>query len=306
MPPRSFWKGDPMLKKRLYTFIVASHADAVVRRISIPYPILIAMGILAIIGVLTAGMGAYHYGKMALKVISYSSLLAENDAFRAENQNFRIQTAQLGEKLDYLETTSRRLIDITGMNREGGQGGYSRDPLSQSLTASTDPLRSFDTYNKNLSALEERYRGLGQHIFDEALVKSAKPDIWPVNGYVTGGWGRREDPFTGTRIDHHTGIDISASYGTKIISPADGIVIFAGYRAGYGNIVVLDHRFGLTTRYGHLSKINVQIGQRIARRDIIGYVGSSGRTTGPHLHFEVWHYNRAQNPLRYVSPPKNG
>src|SRR5262249_11511613 len=119
-------------------------------------------------------------------------------------------------------------------------------------------------------------------------------------GYVTGGMGRREDPFTGSSIEHHTGIDISAPYGSRVSAPADGTVVFAGMRAGYGNIVVIDHKFGVTTRYGHLWKISVEPSQHVARNEMVGYVGPTGRTTGPHLHFELWAHGRSVDPLRYI------
>ena len=288
-----------MLKKRLYTFIVASHADAKLWRFSLPYPVLLAIGVFALIGVFTAGVAAFHYGSMVLKVVDYSHLLAENDSFRSQNHDYRIRTAQMGEKIDFLETTARKLMVLSGMNSDknvGGIGGYSKDSFKEPLPASAGTPESIDRYTQNLSALEERYRNLDDVISQRALVESANPNIMPLRGYVTGGFGRRTDPFNGAVRDMHTGLDISAPYGTKVYSPADGTVIFAGGREGYGNLVVIDHKFGYTTRYGHLSKFNIQVGQRVSRHDVIGYVGTTGRTTGPHLHFEIWHYNRYLDP----------
>jgi murein DD-endopeptidase MepM/ murein hydrolase activator NlpD len=151
-----------------------------------------------------------------------------------------------------------------------------------------------------VDALESRYAALEQYFSEKSLVDAARPAFLPVKGYVTGGMGRRKDPFDPSATDFHTGVDISAPHGTRVIAPADGTVIFAGRRAGYGNIVVVDHKFGVTTRYGHLFKFNVQAGQRISRYDVIGYVGNTGRSTGPHLHFEMWVMNRAVNPLKYI------
>ncbi len=292
-----------MLKKRLYAFVVASEADARLWRISIPYPVLFAIGFLAIIGIFTTGIATYKYGKMALKVRDYNRLLTQNDDFRSENHNYRIQTAQLGEKIDYLETTSQKLMRVTGIN-DAGVGGYSRESISRPASASAGTIRSIDAYNKNLTGLEQKYQTIEDRLSDQSLVKANDPNMLPVNGYVAGGWGLREDPFTGAKTEHHYGIDISAPYGAKVVAPADATVIFAGSRVGYGNIVVLDHRFGKTTRYGHLSRISVQIGQRVSRGDVVGYVGSSGRTTGPHLHFEIWQYGKPLNPQKYLA--KNG
>jgi murein DD-endopeptidase MepM/ murein hydrolase activator NlpD len=298
-----------MLKKRLYTFIVApSHADAKLWRLSLPYPALMTIAVFAVIAIMAAGAATYHYGRMLVKVSDYNHLLAENDSFRSENHNYRIQTAQLGEKIDFLDTLSHKLMLYSGMNSAkgvGGVGGISQDSLVRGQI-SGDTLRSIDKYNKSLVSLEQRYLGLKDYISNKTLVESATPTLWPVRGYVTAAMGRREDPFNGGRTEAHTGVDISAPYGTRVEASGDGVIIFAGPREGYGNIVVVDHKFGVVTRYGHLSKINVQVGQRIFRRDTIGYVGTSGRATGPHLHFELWILNRPVNPLKYITPTENG
>ena len=299
-----------MLKKRLYTFIVApSHADAKLWRVSLPYYVLVAIALLAGVGIITAGAATYHYGRMLIKVSDYDHLLAENDSFRAENHNYRIQTAQLGEKIDFLDTLSHKLMVYSGMNSErgvGGVGGVSSDTFSHPVQASAGTLKSIDRYNGTLSSLEQRYFGLKEYLSNKTLLESATPTAWPVRGYVTGGMGRRQDPFNDERTESHMGVDISAPYGTRVEASGDGVVIFAGAREGYGNIVVIDHKFGVVTRYGHLSKINVQVGQRVFRYDTIGYVGSSGRATGPHLHFELWIMNRPVNPLRYIRQAQGG
>ncbi len=294
-----------MLKKRLYTFIVASHADAKLWRLSLHYPVLLATGVFAVIGVITAGVAAFHYGTMVFKVVDYNHLLAENDSFRSQNHDYRIRTAQLGEKIDFLETTARKLMVLSGMNSDksvGGIGGFSKESFEEPLPASAGTPESIDRYTKDATTLEVRYRKVEEYISQRVLVESTTPNIMPLRGYVTGGVGRRADPFNAAVTDMHTGMDISAPYGTKVYAPADGTIIYSGAREGYGNIVVIDHKFGFTTRYGHLSKFNVQIGQRVSRHDIIGYVGTSGRTTGPHLHFEIWQYNRFLDPRTKIHP----
>lgn len=289
-------------KRRFYTFIVASHADAKFWRIVLPYPVLVAASVFAIIGIMSIGVASYHYGRMLLTVRDYNHLLAENDSFRSENHNYRIQTAQLGEKIDFLETLAHKLSIVSGMNSErsiGGIGGFSSESFSQPLPPTAGTLKSIDHYNKSVSALEQEYRGMGEFLSGKALVASAVPDRMPVRGYVSGGMGLREDPFNGSLKEHHSGLDISAPYGSPVHAPADGVVIFSGTREGYGNIVVIDHKFGIVTRYGHLSKMNVEVGQRVSRSEVIGYVGTSGRTTGPHLHYEIWRYNSPRNPRNY-------
>ena len=128
---------------------------------------------------------------------------------------------------------------------------------------------------------------------------ASTPSTAPVRGVLTDGYGGRSDPFTGEK-GVHTAIDISSAHGQPIRSPADGIVVKAEWANGYGNVVYMSHGFGYSTRYGHLSTFNVKTGQKVKRGDVVGYVGSTGRSTGPHLHYEVRLNNRPVNPLAYI------
>jgi murein DD-endopeptidase MepM/ murein hydrolase activator NlpD len=293
-----------MRTKRLYAFLIANHASIKPLRLSISYPLLYAIGIFCLIGIISAGTAIYHYGRMLMKVASYSHVLAENDKFRSENHDYRIQTAQLGERIDFLETLSRKLTTMSGMNsdkRVGGEGGFSKKGYNNPSSASAGTLKSIDKYNKSASALEDQYRGLEEKLLNTLLDSAAWPTSLPIKGYVTAGVGRRSDPLDSSRTDNHSGLDISAPYGSPVYAPADGIVIFAGQREGYGKLVVIDHKYsGIITRYGHLSKINVEVGQRVYLSDVLGYVGTTGRTTGPHLHYEIWWHGRRQNPLNPI------
>lgn len=293
-------------KKRLYTFIVASHAGGKVWRLSLPYSFLAGLGICALVGVLAIGGAAIQYGKLLLKVDDYNTRLSENDALRTQNYQFQIQTAQLGEKVDLLETLSHKLMVFSGMNSDksvGGVGGFSSDTLTRTRPLPAGTLQSMADYGKKVNSLEQSLRTLNNRITEDVLVEAACPSVQPVRGYVTAGFGGRPDPFNPDVRERHTGIDISAPSGTQVIAPADGTVIFAGPFAGYGNLIVIDHKFGLVTRYAHLQRLDVQVGQHLLRNDVIGYVGMSGRTTGPHLHYEVWQNSRPQNPANFFKPP---
>lgn len=294
-----------MRNKRLYTFVVASHAVSKVWRLSIPYPALLVIAAFAVLGIAVAISAGYKYASMALKVIDYEHLLAENDAFRAENHSYRIQTAQLGEKIGFLEDLSRKLMVYSGMggnNSMGGVGGYSKESFTQPLPGSAGTLQSIDKYNQKIDQLEARLTDIKERVSERLMIESARPDIPPVNGYVNQGYGRRTDPFNPAVTEFHAGVDISAPYGARVVAPADGIIIFAASMEGYGNLVVIDHKFGITTKYAHLSKINVKAGQRVSRYDVLGFVGSSGRSTAAHLHFEVWRFDRPVNPIDYMYP----
>lgn len=292
------------VSNRSYTLIIAGHADATLWRLSLSYPVLLAIAFFVLLGLITAGVGSYRCGRMILRVKDYKRLLAENGFFRIENHEFRVRTAQLGEKLDFLETLAHRLSIITGMNSEktvGGVGGFSAESYREPLPASTATLSSFDRYAKSASALEDQYRRISEVLSGKILLASAMPDRMPVRGLVTGGMGPREDPFNASITEDHGGLDISAPYGSSVYAPADGVVIFAGHGEGYGNLIVIDHKFGIVNRFGHLSRLIVKVGQKLSRSDVIGYVGTTGRTTGPHLHYEVWLHNVRKDPGKYFS-----
>lgn len=134
---------------------------------------------------------------------------------------------------------------------------------------------------------------------ERSALLSATPSIKPARGWFTSKFGYRISPFTGRPVMHN-GIDIAASPGAPVFAPADGVVSFAGYDAGYGKLVSIDHGYGVITRYGHLSQISVEVGQRITRRELIAAVGNTGRSTGPHLHYEVRVNNVPVDPINYV------
>jgi len=128
---------------------------------------------------------------------------------------------------------------------------------------------------------------------------ASTPSIWPADGWVTSGFGYRTDPFTGGR-QFHTGVDIAAKFGTQIVSPARGRVVFAGRRGALGKAVILDHGYGIQTIYGHTSQIYVHVGQRVERGTLIAAVGSTGRSTGPHVHYAVSLKRKLVDPMNYI------
>jgi murein DD-endopeptidase MepM/ murein hydrolase activator NlpD len=131
------------------------------------------------------------------------------------------------------------------------------------------------------------------------LRANSAPNVWPVEGPITGSFGERTDPFNGEGA-FHSGVDIGSTYGQPVVAPADGVVMFADFMGGYGRAIVIEHGHGITTRYGHLASFGVAVGQHVHRGDTIGYVGLSGRSTGPHLHYEVRINDTPVNPYKYL------
>jgi murein DD-endopeptidase MepM/ murein hydrolase activator NlpD len=151
-----------------------------------------------------------------------------------------------------------------------------------------------------LGAIGSRLDSVRDSVERRHALAAATPSIWPVAGWLTSYYGNRKDPITNDR-DFHPGLDISAEYGQPVFATGDATVSSAGPNGAYGNMVALDHGFGIVTKYGHLSRIAVMCEQRVKRGDVIGYVGSTGRSTGAHLHYEVWMNGQLTNPMTLLT-----
>jgi murein DD-endopeptidase MepM/ murein hydrolase activator NlpD len=157
----------------------------------------------------------------------------------------------------------------------------------------------FKSLKKISKDLEVRIHELDQFLLDkESFIKST-PTLLPTRGWITSYYGPRKSPYSG-RIKMHEGLDIGAKPGTGVVAPADGIITYAGYRPGFGKLVQIDHGYGIETYFGHNRSINVRSGQRVKRGDVISKVGSTGRSTGPHVHYEVRVNGIAVDPLYYI------
>jgi murein DD-endopeptidase MepM/ murein hydrolase activator NlpD len=169
-------------------------------------------------------------------------------------------------------------------------------------TSLVSPDDTFGVLRTLLGSLENRLSSVRKGVERQEQLAAATPSIWPAKGWLTGHFGGRSDPFTGANA-FHQGLDISASKGQPVYATADGRVDGAGYEGEYGNLITVRHDFGITTRYGHLSGFNVKRGQMVHRGDVIGYVGSTGRSTGAHLHYEILVNGKLLNPMQLLAQP---
>jgi murein DD-endopeptidase MepM/ murein hydrolase activator NlpD len=181
---------------------------------------------------------------------------------------------------------------------EAGGAGVGGAVGSESQAPTLAP-RALAAIDQSLTSLTRRSEQLEEFYRDQTMVLASTPSIWPVRGYLSAGFGNRIDPFTGQR-DFHSGIDISTPIGTRVFAPADGVILSTAASGAYGNSIIVDHGYGVVTRYGHLDAYAVRPGQRVRRGDLIGFVGNTGRSTGPHLHYEVWVRDQAQNPIHFI------
>jgi murein DD-endopeptidase MepM/ murein hydrolase activator NlpD len=278
--------------KRFYTFVFAPNAKAQFRRISLHYNVIYAVLGLAVIGLISAILGVVGFTRYAYLATRYNLEKSRNRQLTEENLEAKQNQDRYVSRLALLETTSRKLAEVSGVehtaevNNKIGSGG----PGAADLKALDEATLSLE---RELNQIKE--------IVDSRQVKLAStPATWPVRGYISDGFGGRSNPFGGGGFENHPGLDIATTFGTAVEATADGIVIFAGVNGGYGNVVVVDHGYGITTRYGHLSRIDAQVGDRVHRGKQVGAVGSTGRSTGPHLHYEVRLQDRPVNPINYL------
>jgi murein DD-endopeptidase MepM/ murein hydrolase activator NlpD len=292
------------MNKRFYTFLIFPGAHGKVRKITIPPYAAHGALVFCAIGILTVLALGTSYARMLLKVSDYNNVRAEREALKTQYRSLENVVSQTNAKLDSLQSLATEVALAYGF----GEARRARFPESVLALAAQTNTTVDSGYHASLYAfnilkstnLAPAANGGAQNLVPALpIAESNMPSIWPVHGRVTAGFGERLDPLNGEGA-FHAGVDIAAPTGTEVESTADGIVLSAGPDAGYGNSVLIDHGYGITTRYGHLSRIDVVVGQEVKRGQVIGAVGMTGRATGPHLHYEVHVQDTPVNPAKYL------
>ena len=186
----------------------------------------------------------------------------------------------------------------------GGPYGLSSNSFTTAMGRGASTMvdrlsNGLDHLSKQAKIESISFQELDNFFKNQKSLLSSTPSIWPTRGWVTSNFGFRKSPFTGLR-EKHEGWDIAARNGSPVRATADGVVVVEGREYGYGNLVEVDHGYGLVTRYGHNSKHLVKVGDRIKRGQVVSLVGSTGRSTGPHLHYEVLLHGVPVNPKNYI------
>ncbi len=227
-------------------------------------------------------------------------------AFEKEKKDLVTKVAVLEKTVTETERLAGELASMVGTERVDLKKGIGPIPWAKfDVMARTAPV-SLAALDPKLELLEDRAATLQGRIKelhkiqgDKLIYMASTPSVWPVKGWVTSDFGYRRSPF-GRAPDFHAGIDIAASWGTPVLAPADGIVTFTGYKGGFGKMVVIDHGFGVTTRFAHTSEMLAQVGQKVKRGALIAKVGSTGHSTGPHLHYEIHVDGVPMDPMKYL------
>jgi len=301
------------LTKKKYTIMILPDETTRVRKYRVPRTMV--RGVLVILAVFVLGLGYLITDYYGVK-----KMVAELDRLRLEARQQQQQLVTFAKSFDDLQSEMTRLrqfdmklrvmADLDGVvypEQIMGIGGENPEPFNplegelsfQDHTIISSMNRSLDRLMTEVNIQERSFQELVEYLEDQKSLLASTPAIWPVKGWLTSTFGYRSSPFTGRR-ELHKGLDIATRSGTPVIAPADGLVVFAGREGGFGNMVVIDHGYGITTRYGHNSSLEVKLGQKVKRGDMIARVGNTGRSTGPHVHYEVAVNGVSVNPSRYI------
>lgn len=299
-------------KNKSYNVMVVPHNKGTILNFRLPRFIL-PLSLLSILIILST---AVIFG-----ILFFRSHIRLDEAanLKEENRSQKIQMMILAEKVDYLNNQLanikrfdhklRNILNIKVRKDEenpvSGIGGPSPEDLS--LLANLDTTHKivaqrmhYDLENLKVefSWEEESLQEIYEYLADQKSILTSTPSIRPTSGWLTSGFGYRRSPFTGLKT-FHKGVDISAPIGTPIIAPADGVVIFVGRQDNYGKMLVIQHGYGITTRYGHISNTSLKVGNNVKRGYQVATVGNTGRSTGPHLHYEVRLNGIPTDPIKY-------
>jgi murein DD-endopeptidase MepM/ murein hydrolase activator NlpD len=291
------------MRKRYYLLFVARDEHGELRKIHIPLHYVYVFLIGALAGMFTITGMAGSYTRMLMKVAHYNELRAEKEALKQRYAELQQVAREKDMQTASLSSLASEVSELYGLK---SQPVFPQQPADNShfadpqFTASLDQFTSLKNTAMSgtlaMRATPLTGRGISAADWLHAIYA---PYGWPIEGRVTGSFGDRIDPFNGEGA-FHAGIDIAASYGHPVFAPADGVVVYADMMAGYGRLVVIQHGHDISTRYGHLSGFHVTVGQTVRKGDVIGYVGLSGRSTGPHLHYEVRIHDIPVNPHKYL------
>jgi murein DD-endopeptidase MepM/ murein hydrolase activator NlpD len=289
------------LSKRFYILFVSRGADGQLRKIPIPIHYLYVLVVGAAIGLLGLTGIARSYMRMLMKTSEYNELRAEKDDLKNRYTKLEQVAKERDIQVASLGSLASEVSSLYGLKSDPVLVAAATSDKIQDdqVVSSLDRLYTLKTTALSGATAAGLTLGLRNATTADWVRANSAPNLWPVEGPITGSFGERIDPFNGEGA-FHSGIDIGALYGQPIVAPAEGIVGFADLMGGYGRAIILDHGHGITTRYGHLKSFTVFPGQHVHRGDTIGYVGDSGRSTGPHLHYEVRINDVPVNPHKYL------
>jgi murein DD-endopeptidase MepM/ murein hydrolase activator NlpD len=305
------------MPSRRYTVVFTDRSTGTTRQLTLSVRPVVAVACAALTLPVLVGAGAAWKARSDV-----ASLYASHHALEVENASYREATEALSGQIESLQSAlvdlgsqsaldanlARAMERLPALVKSRAMGGgppvtessLRQEPYLKALTALSGPEDTFGLLRTLLESLESRLLTVRGFVERRNALAAATPSMWPAQGWLTSRMGPRQDPVLGGD-DFHAGLDIAAERGAPVYATAEGTVVEAGYHSSYGNLIVLDHGFGILTRYGHLSRLSVKPGDQVKRGDIIGLVGATGKATGPHLHYEVLANGKLLNPLRLLT-----
>ena len=286
------------MKGKSYTFFIAS-SPGKLKKLIVPAYLLHGLAVLTVIGGITVTAAVGSYSRMLWKVGNYNALRHDQETLKKQYQALQSNVKDTNQRLDSLQSLATEVAMTYGVLRYHPVAFDMGDnPVSPEETFDRS-VEQYTFLKRNAAAIAVSSTGLRLIPAISFADSSYTPSMWPVLGHITDGFGERLDPFSGEGA-FHTGVDVASDYGAPVHATADGIVTIAENHAGYGRLVVIDHGFGISTWYAHLSSLSPVVGSRVKRGEVVGYTGISGRSTGPHVHYEVRVNNAPINPWRYM------
>jgi murein DD-endopeptidase MepM/ murein hydrolase activator NlpD len=304
------------LRKRFYIIFVAREEDGRLRKIPVPLHYAYVFVAAAVIGAFTLAGMAGSYSRMLLKTASFDQIRSQHEALRKDYQQLQVVAQQKEVQAASLGSLASEVSALYGLrqNRLAKTASVANAvPVQVDSDATFTDAAYTQSFDQLSSLRTTALSGQLSRAFELGINPATSgnwanmlnaPSLWPVVGRITSSFGQRLDPFNGEGA-FHSGIDIGTGYGESVRAPADGVVLKAGFGNGYGREIMIDHGNGIQTLYGHLSGFAVTAGERVRRGQVIGYVGDSGRSTGPHLHYEVRIRNTPVNPHKYLRETMN-
>ena len=279
-------------KKNYITLMMIPHNAAKTYCVQASIPLMVFLGL---VWLATVGVSSY----ILTQRLNYDMVKRANIQLTEKNSYF---IHELVKSHDAFQMKSRKaLLEYTG---EGGP--TVADQVSLMKTLKNRPAITASEFDSSLGYLRksasenlETYNELKKYVATQRSLLASCPTAWPVRGWITSRFGMRQSPFW-DGLTFHQGLDIANEEGTSVKAPADGVVVYSGWQGSYGKLIVLDHGYGYSTRYGHLQRCLVNVGQRVKRGQVIAFLGDTGRSTAPHLHFEIRVHGIPVDPLKYL------
>jgi murein DD-endopeptidase MepM/ murein hydrolase activator NlpD len=301
------------MSNNFFTLMIIPRRKSAVTKLSLSSTLIRGLLIVFIMAILLTLYMVYDYASIKRDKAELARLRIETVEQSQQLQELALKIDEFADRIEEFNQFDKKLRIVANYQiaRDkrmllgiGGSGNAQikvKDLLDQDQVKLVSGMRkSISQLNEDANVMEKSFSELLKFLREQKSLLAATPSIWPVKGWVTSGFGSRKSPFS-SGGEFHGGFDIATRIGKEVICPADGYVVEVGHQAADGNRVKIDHGHGIMTSFSHLSKFATKQGSRVKRGDVLGYVGTTGRSTGPHLHYVVYLNKIPVNPRRYLN-----